>query len=259
MKRFFIFTLSLVFFNSINAQKKSISLDDIWKTNIFRANAVYGLVSMKDGLHYSTLENGKILQYEYQKATDSIIILNEGDLKVGEKKFQIDGYQFSPDETKLLLSTGTEYIYRHSTRENYYLYDRKTKSLTAVSSGEKQMYATFSPDGNKIGFVSGNNIYIKDIASGNVTQITHDGLQNNIINGATDWVHEEEFAFSIAYFWNVDSKKIAYYKFDESKVKEFSFNEFNHQLYPSEYKFKYPKAGENNAQEQRNCCDLIVT
>ncbi|MBA3972078.1 MAG: DPP IV N-terminal domain-containing protein, partial [Bacteroidetes bacterium] len=145
-----------------------------------------------------------------------------------------------------------------STRETYYVYDRKSKSLTPVSAGEKQMYATFSPDGTKVGFVRGNNIFIKDLASGKETQLTTDGLHNNIINGATDWVHEEEFAFSVAYFWSPDSKKIAYYKFDESKVKEFSFNEFNNKLYPTDNKYKYPKAGEANSVVTIHAYDIAT-
>lgn len=256
MKRLLIITLAIFLFTNINAQKKNITLEDILKTGTFRSGGVYGLVSMKDGLHYSAMDDGKILQYEYAKASTPVVIVAEADLKVDGKAIGIDSYQFSPDETKMLISTGTEQIYRHSTRENYYVYDRKTKSLTAVSSGEKQMYATFSPDGNKVGFVRGNNIYIKDLASGKETQVTNDGLHNNIINGATDWVHEEEFAFSVAYFWSPDSKKIAYYKFDESKVKEFSFDEFNNQLYPSGYKFKYPKAGEANSVVTIHTYDL---
>ncbi len=256
MKRLFIIAFSIFLFSNISAQKKNITLEDILKTGTFRAGGVYGLVSMNDGLHYSAMDDGKIFQYEYAKASAPVAIVAEADLKVDGKAIGIDSYQFSPDETKMLISTGTEQIYRHSTRENYYVYDRKTKSLTAVSTGEKQMYATFSPDGNKVGFVRGNNIYIKDLASGKETQVTNDGLHNNIINGATDWVHEEEFSFSVAYFWSPDSKKIAYYKFDESKVKEFSFDEFNNQLYPSGYKFKYPKAGEANSVVTIHTYDL---
>ena len=259
MKRLSILSISMLLLGNISAQKKNITIEDIWKTGTFRSGGVYGLVSMRDGVHYSAMEDGKIMQYEYAKASAPVAIVAEADLKVDGKSIGIDSYQFSPDETKMLISTGTEQIYRHSTRENYYVYDRKTKALTAVSSGEKQMYATFSPDGNKVGFVRGNNIYIKDLASGKETQVTTDGLHNNIINGATDWVHEEEFSFSVAYFWSPDSKKIAYYKFDESKVKEFSFDEFNNQLYPSGYKFKYPKAGEANSVVTIHAYDLAST
>jgi dipeptidyl-peptidase 4 len=260
MKKIFLVSLSLLLLGNINAQKKDITLEDIWKTGTFRAKGVYGLVSMKDGLHYTTFDgndkDGFILSHEYAKVSKPDTLLKESSLKVDGKGITIDNYSFSPDETKMLLSSGTEQIYRHSTRENYYVYDRKTKTITPVTTGEKQSYASFSPDGTKVGFVRGNNIFIKDLSSGKETQVTSDGKFNNIINGATDWVHEEEFAFSVAYFWSPDSKKIAYYKFDESQVKEFSFNEFNNQLYPTEYKFKYPKAGEANSVVTIHTYDL---
>jgi dipeptidyl-peptidase-4 len=258
MKKLFIIGFSILLVNNLSAQKKNISIEDIWKTGTFRSNAVYGLVSMNDGAHYSTMEDGKILRYEYAKISNPETIVTEKELEAITKNISIEYYQFSPDESKMLIATGTEYIYRHSTRENYFVFDRKAKTLTPVSGAEKQMYATFSPDGSKVGFVRGNNLFIKDLASGKETQVTTDGSHNNIINGATDWVHEEEFAFSVAYFWSPDSKKIAYYKFDESKVKEFAFNEFNNQLYPTEYKFKYPKAGEDNSVVTIHTYDLAT-
>ncbi len=247
MKKFIIVSFITLFTGSLSAQKKNIALEDIFKNQVFHSKGVYGLVSMKDGNHYTTLENGQILQFEYAKAASPQIIVDQKTLQLNGKPFTIDGYEFITDESKLLLSTETEKIYRHSTKENYYVYDRKSKLLTPISNGEKQMYGSFSPDGNKVSFVRDNNIFIKDLVTGSETAVTTDGLHNNIINGATDWVHEEEFSFSVAYFWSPDSKKIAYYKFDESKVKEFSFTEFNRQLYPNEYKFKYPKAGEQNS------------
>lgn len=247
MKKLIVAFLFLAGITNVSAQKKNISLEDIYKSPIFYGNGVYGLVSMNDGLHYTTLDEGKILQYEYAKASKPEVIVDQNNLTYDGKKIIINDYQFIKDESKLLIATETEHIYRHSTRENYYVYDRKSTTLTPVSKGGKQMYATFSPDGNKVAFVRDNNIYIVDLLNGVEKAITSDGLRNSIINGATDWVHEEEFTFSVAFFWSPDSKKIAYYKFDESKVKEFSFNEFNHLLYPTEYKFKYPKAGEANS------------
>lgn len=259
MKKLFFLGFALLIVHAGSAQKKNITLEDIWQNGTFSANGVYGLESMKDGLHYTAIENGNILCFKYAKASKPDTILKQSNLLINGKEINIDSYQFSSDENKLLIATETEKIYRHSTRENYYVYDRKNKSLTPVSAGEKQMYGTFSPDGSKVGFVRGNNIFIKELASGKEIQVTFDGKQNNIINGATDWVHEEEFAFSIAYFWNADSKKMAYYKFDESKVNEFSFNEFNGNLYPTEYKFKYPKAGEANSLVTIHVYDLAST
>ncbi len=253
MKKTLIILLSIAHFTF--AQKKDITLEDIWKSGAFRSAGVYGLASMNDGVHYSTIEKGKIVQYEYAKKTEAVVILDESKLIVDGKNISIENYAFSSDENKILIASGTEQIYRHSTREYYFVYDRLTKALKKVSD-EKIMYATFSPDGKMVGYVSGNNIYISDLNTGKQTQITFDGKQNNVINGATDWVHEEEFAFSVAYFWSPDSKKIAYYRFDESNVKEFSFDEFNNQLYPTQYRFKYPKAGEDNSIVTINVYDL---
>lgn len=257
MKKLFIIGFSILLLNNLVAQNKEITLEDIWKTGTFRSKSVLGLVSMNDGIHYSTIINDTIFRYEYERATAPEVIVSKSQLLINGATINIDKYQFSADENKMLIASETEKIYRHSTRENYYVYDRKIKKLTSVSKAEKQMHATFSPDGSKVGYVRGNNIYIKDLSSGKETQITTDGKQNNIINGATDWVHEEEFAFSIAYFWSPDSKKIAYYKFDESKVKEFSFDEFNNQLYPTQYRFKYPKAGESNSIVTIHVYDLL--
>lgn len=247
MKKVFIICFSLCIVNVIVAQKKNITLEDIWKNGVFRSNGVYGLASMKDGLHYSTLKNDTIYSYEYEKATPPELIVCKQQLNVNGTAVAIESYQFSADESKVLITSGTEHIYRHSTRENYYVYDRKTKTTTPVSSSEKLMYGGFSPDGSKVAYVRSNNLFIKDLVTGKEIQVTTDGKQNSIINGATDWVYEEEFAISRAYFWSTDSKRIAYYKFDESKVKEFSFDEFNHNLYPTQYRFKYPKAGEKNS------------
>ena len=186
MKRLFIIGFSILLVNNLNAQKKTISLEDIYKKGLFRSNGVYGLVSMNDGLHYSTSDGDNkdsyILRYEYAKKSAPDTLVKESQLKFDGKIISIDDYSFSPDETQILISSGTEKIYRHSTRQSYYVFDRKTKSLTPISSGEKQMYATFSPDGTKVGFVRANNIFIKDLVSGKETQVTSDGLQNNIIN-----------------------------------------------------------------------------
>jgi len=247
-----------------SAQKKEITLEDLFQKNTFAVKRIYGIRSMKDGEHYTTQganESGQfIVMYEYKtgNAVDTVLKSqwlapslkgedkNNGSLQ-GGGQITIEDYQFSSDESKLLITSEAEQIYRHSTRENYYIYDRKTKTTTFISANGKQMYAEFSPDGNKIGFVRDNNLFVYDIASKKETQITSDGKTNNIINGSTDWVYEEEFAFAKAWFWSPDGSKIAYYRFDESKVKEFSMNKYG-TLYPTDYKFKYPKAGEDNSK-----------
>ncbi|NNM16384.1 MAG: S9 family peptidase, partial [Bacteroidia bacterium] len=155
-------------------------------------------------------------------------------------------YTFTDDEQKVILTCDEERIYRHSTKANHYVFDIKSKKTTAVSADGKQRYATLSPDNKHLAFVRGNNLYIKNFSSGKETAITTDGEHNKIINGATDWVYEEEFAFDRAYQWSADGNKIAFYRFDESKVKDFTMMRFG-ELYPEEVTFKYPKAGEDNA------------
>ncbi|MBI3502971.1 MAG: S9 family peptidase [Bacteroidetes bacterium] len=230
------------------AQKKQITLEDIFQKNTFAVKRIYGIRSMKDGEHYTTLDdNGKqqfIVKHDYKTGKVSDTILKSDGLV---PKIEMDDYRFSEDENKILISSESEQIYRHSKRENYYIYDRKSKATKFISENGKQMYAEFSPDGSKIGFVRENNLFVYDILSGKETQITSDGKINNIINGATDWVYEEEFSFDKAWFWSPDGSRIAYYRFDESNVKEFSMNKYG-TLYPTEYKFKYPKAGEDNSK-----------
>lgn len=241
------------------AQKKNISLENIFKNPLFSVKGVYGLVSMNDGLHYSTLKDGKILKYEYANVGTPEQIVDQNELNYNGKKISINKYSFTKDETKILIASEIESIYRNSTKENYYIYDRTSKSITPVSEAGKQMHGSFSPDGSKVAFVRDNNIFIKDLASGKETAVTTDGLQNSIINGYADWVYEEEFTFSKAFFWSPDNKKIAYYRFDESEVKEYMFTEYKHQLYPSEYKYKYPKAGEKNSVVTIHIYDLATS
>jgi dipeptidyl-peptidase 4 len=157
----------------------------------------------------------------------------------------IDSYVFSNDEKQVLIANNSNPIFRHSFTADYYLYNLAAKSLTKVL--EQVQEPTFSPDGTKIAFAKTNDLYIYDIASKNTTRVTNDGVKNAIINGITDWVYEEEFAFVRAFDWSTDSKKLAYIKFDESEVPQFSMDMYKKDLYPTAETFKYPKAGEKNA------------
>ena len=213
---------------------------------------------MKDGEHYCMLDNDTIInEYEYKTGNKVGTIVSAGKLVPEGKKesISIDDYTLSPDETKILIGTETERIYRHSTRMEYYIWDTNTKKLTQLSKGGKQRLASFSPDGNKVAFLRDNNIFIMDIVSGKESQITTDGLVNNIINGNCDWVYEEEFSFTQAYAWSPDGSKLAFYRFDESKVKEYDLT-FYDSLYPTLYKYKYPKAGEDNSVVSIHVYDL---
>ena len=248
-------SLTILFFaQCVFAQEKMIQLEDIWASRTFSPEWVWGINSMNDGVHYSSLNYGEnnvyITQYSYETGDSISTIVDSKDLD----GISFSDYSFSEDEKKVLLPTETESIYRYSTRSNYYVYDRETKIAEELSEG-KQRLAQFSPDASKVAFVKENNIFIKDIINNTELQVTFDGEINKIINGATDWVYEEEFAFDNGMQWNASGNKIAYYRFDEEKVPEFSMDLFT-DLYPSQSQFKYPKAGETNSTIELFIYDL---
>jgi dipeptidyl-peptidase 4 len=227
---------------------KTITLEDIWETGTFNTRGIRGFVSMNDGIHYTLHRGDSINQYRFDNGNFVQTIISPDELiPVGDgQAIKFQSYSFSSDERKIILATETESIYRYSTRSNYYVYDRETSTLVPLSTNGKQQLADFSPNGSKVAFVRDNNIFIVDLESMAENQITHDGLDRHIINGTTDWVYEEEFAFTKGFHWSPDSKRIAFIRFDESHVKEFWMVNYG-SLYPDHYKFKYPKAGEENA------------
>ncbi|MHC1776245.1 MAG: S9 family peptidase [Lentimicrobium sp.] len=262
MKRFFVpFLVVLALFHvSVYAQGqnpgKPFTLDDLMKKGVFATASVDGLKSMNDGVHYTTLseDNLKLDKFSYKSGEKVATILDLGEFPDSEIKMIVD-YEFSADEKRLLIQSNYEPLYRRSFKADYYICDIATKKFTPLSANGKQQLATFSPDGNTVAFVRENNLFIADPAKGKEIQITTDGKFNEIINGAPDWVYEEEFEFNKAFSWSPDSKKLAYMKFDERAVKMFNMTMFQGQkpsiddnaLYPSNSQFKYPKAGEDNS------------
>jgi dipeptidyl-peptidase 4 len=227
---------------------KEITLEDIWVSGKFNPKGIQGLVSMNDGLHYTIREKDSINQYRYEDGNLVQTILHAGLLtpEGSEKPIRFSNYSFSNDESKMLLATETEGIYRYSSKSDFYVFDRVTKELSPLSPYGKQQLADFSPDGTQVAFVRDNNIFVVDLDAGTEMQITYDGLDRHIINGTTDWVYEEEFAITKGFHWSPDGKNIAFMRFDESHVKEFWMVNYGN-LYPDHHKFKYPKAGEDNS------------
>lgn len=234
---------------NVNAQeKKNLTLSDIYERPTFVYKRVRGMESMKDGDTYAAIEKGEFNVYSYKTGKKVKTLFNFGDLVLpGETDpLPVMNYTLSDDESKVLLMTDYNPIYRHSFIADYYVYDLTTKELFPLSDGGSQRLATFSPDASKVAFMRDNNLFIKDLVTKEETQFTFDGLYNHIINGAPDWVYEEEFGFAQGFFWSPDNTKIAFYRFDESNVKEFQMEIFDN-LYPDWYSFKYPKAGEDNS------------
>lgn len=252
MKQLFNYCLILFLAVGSATAQKNITVEDIWSKGTFRAEYVYGLRSMNDGLDYTALdrtESGQNLnQYSYKTGNLVKTLVKGEDLKTPDGvTITINSYAFSKDETKLLIGTNQEAVYRHSSLSDFYIYDLSSKKSTKLTDGAKQRLAEFSPTGSMVAFVKENNLFIKNLITDTETKVTSDGKWNEVINGGTDWVYEEEFAFNQAFFWSPDGLSLAYYRFDESMVKEFNMAMYD-SLYPEDYKFKYPKAGEDNSQ-----------
>ncbi len=242
---------------SVVAQKKNVSLDEVWTKFAFSQKQVRSINWMKDGSFYSALENGRIVKHQVTDGAAVETLFDEGvSVENLGQKITIADYTLSSNEQKILIETDPEQIYRRSSRAENFVYDIKTKKLAKLSSGGKQSFATFSPDGTKIAFVRQNNLFMVDLNTMSERQITTDGKWNNIINGMCDWVYEEEFSFAKAFFWSPDSRKIAFYTFDESKVPEYNMQMWG-KLYPTDYRYKYPKAGEPNSAVSISVYNLV--
>ncbi len=241
--------LALVVFCNIPLfSQKELSNELIWKTGTFYPETISGIESMNDGNHYTSIDRFKdgneINQYAYKDNKKIKTIFSSKDFN----DFDFYDYSFSKSENYILLTNELESIYRHSSKGNFFIYNIKKNTLSKLTdfSLGKQRLAEFSPDGSKIAFVRNNNLFYIEMETMKELQITKDGKINSIIHGATDWVYEEEFSFHKGFYWSSDSKKIAYYTFDESNVKEYQMEMYG-SLYPTHYKFKYPKAGESNS------------
>ncbi|MCX6288133.1 MAG: S9 family peptidase [Bacteroidetes bacterium] len=251
--------LLLIFPALAQAQQKSISLEDIFKGRKFSSKGVSGIRSMKDGIHYTQVKNDSLNIYDYETGSYVRTIVTSKQLipEHDTLPLPISSYEFSDDENRLMFSKDDEALFRHSSKANYFILDLATGKKIPLYAKGKQRLASFSPAASKVAFVVDNNIFIRDIALSlkaegekdtvnALTQITTDGKVNEIINGATDWVYEEEFGFSRALFWSPDGSGLAYYRFDESKVKEYQLTTYG-ELYPEQSKYKYPKPGEDNS------------
>ncbi len=249
---FIILFLLFLAGTTFGQETKPITLEDAFQSRKFSSAGLYGLRSMNDGLHYTVREGGHIEKFSYK--TGELVETLFDAAEFGELT-SISGYHFNDSETKILIETGVESIYRHSYLASNFVYDMKSATLVPVSGKGKQQLGAFSPDGSYVAFVRENNLYVRDLSQDEEKQVTFDGVRNEIINGAPDWVYEEEFGFSQGFHWSPDGKKIAFYRFDERRVQEFHMTMFG-PLYPESYKFKYPKAGEMNSLVTIHVFDL---
>ena len=247
----------LLCFTALGQQK--ITVEDIY-SGVFRAKGMDELQSMKNTNQYTVLNVDRATRTMQIDLYDFATLKKVSTL-IDSKNFPaladgIDSYTFSTDEKMILIANATNQIYRHSFTADYFLYNTATKELSKILTQVQE--PTFSPDGKKIAFAKENNLFIYDLTTKLTTTVTTDGKKNAIINGITDWVYEEEFAYVRAFDWSKDSKKLAYIRYDESQVPEFSMSMFHKDLYPTIETFKYPKAGEKNSLVSMFIYDVTV-
>lgn len=254
--------LILFIFPIVLLAQQKYTLEDIWVKYAFMPKTAKGFNVLKDGNSYLEIEasakDGVMTLAKHDMKTGKFLVelVNGNDVKIDNKFLDLNSYELSPNEDKLLLYENLEHVYRRSPKANYLVFDIATKVVTRLSTGSKQMFPKFSPDGKKIAFVKDNNLWYLDLVSGKETAVTTDGEANKIKNAWADWVYEEEFSKADYFDWSANSQYLAYVRFDETRVKEFTMDYFKGDLYPEKYTFKYPKAGEDNSIVSVHTYDL---
>lgn len=263
--KFSILLLALMTMTNILASS-GLTIEEI-NSGLFAPKGIRNIVSMLDGEHYTQLsdDNTQIVKYSYKTGKQVGVVF---DVKTARECSldHIDGYTFSPDEKRILIQTETTPIYRHSYTAVYYLFNVANNKLQKLTEGAIRI-PTFSPDGNQLAFVRDNDIFLIKFLYGYAeSRVTKDGELNKVINGAPDWVYEEEFAFNSALTFSPDSKMIAYIKWNESNVPTYTFPLYKglapaldeYADYPGTYSYKYPIAGQENSEVSVMTFDIFT-
>jgi len=266
MKRLSIFLVLLFMFFACSSQQGQerdpsiLTLERIFSSQEFASERFGPARWLKDKSAYTTLEDSRskkgardIVLYDAETGKREVLVSAKKLIPKGQSKpLSISNYDWSSDGKKLLIFTNTKRVWRQNTRGDYWVFDLNDGNLHKLG-GEVEpsslMFAKFSPDGSKVAYVIKNNIYVEDLRSHQMKQLTKDGSET-IINGTFDWVYEEEFSLRDGFRWSPDSKWIAYWQLDAEGVKTFYLINNTDQLYPKLIPVQYPKAGETNSSSR---------
>lgn len=256
MKHLNLTLLFCIIATQIGVAQRQIQQEEIWN-GTFRTKVMQSVNSMEKSNQYTRIE--RIAKDQQEINLYNFETLEKAKTIFSTSAFQniksIDTYVFDHKEEQILIGTNSTSIFRRSALADFYLYNPTKNTLVKVAD-HKIMEPTFSNDGTKIAYAYQNNLFVYDVASQKTQQITNDGKKNHIINGISDWVYEEEFSIVRMFDWNKDGDKLAYVKFDETDVPEYSMDIYGTGLYPTQDKFKYPKAGEKNSLVSIHIFDL---
>lgn len=234
------------------------TIDEIFTGKFSARGAGYGMRSTTDGQHYTLVsqDGSAILRYNF--ATGALVDTLFSTAKARDCEFKrFDDYQIAPSGHHILLHTEREHIYRRSTKSVVYHYDVRRNRVQPLSETQgKVMIPTFSPDGRMVAFVREGDIFIKKFDYDTEVRVTTDAKRNHVMNGVTDWVYEEEFSVTKLMSWSEDGASLAFVRTDESAVPEYRMPMYHGNLYPTDYTYKYPKAGEPNSRVSVHLYDV---
>jgi dipeptidyl-peptidase 4 len=253
-----LFIISLPIFVHAQATDQNVlTIDRIFASGEFGVQGVGGFRWLKTGNAYTRIEPSEaskdgtdLVSYDVEKNTRSVLISADKLIPAGEKMpLRISGYEWSADNKQLLIFTNTKRVWRQNTIGDYWVLNLMSGKLQKIGGNAKPstlMFAKFSPDGKRVGYVLENNLFVEDLTNQKITQLTKDGSKT-LINGTSDWVNEEEFDLRDCWRWSPDSKSIAFWQFDASGIKDFILVNNTDELYPKLTYLPYPKAGTTNA------------
>jgi dipeptidyl-peptidase-4 len=244
---------------STAADSTLLTVDRIYASAEFRGGSFGPLAWLSDGASYTTLESSAgtddgrdIVRYDAQTGARTILVPASRLVPPGDSvPLEIEDYSWSDDGNRLLIFTNSEQVWRTNTRGDYWVLDRTTwnlKKLGGDGPPSTLMFAKFSPDGRRLGWVRYGeyDLYVEDLASGRITRLTTDGSRTTI-NGTFDWVYEEELGLQDGWRWSPDGQAIAYWQLDATGVRDFPLYNTTDSLYAYVIPVQYPKAGQTNS------------
>ncbi len=244
------------------AEPADLSLESLFNASTFQGGFFRGGRWAESGpvVRYIERTEGGTDLMEYNLETDTRTVLIDGSGLAkpdGDGLIQIEDYAYSADRSKVLLYTDSERVWRLNTKGYYYVYDPEAGTATPVSdrAAGLQMFAKFDPAGERVAFVRDRDLFVVDLAAGTETRLTDSGSPGGVINGTFDWVYEEEFGLRDGFQWSPDGQHLAFFQLDETDTRDFQMTDFR-TLYPEYTKFRYPKAGEVNAEIRIGVIDM---
>ncbi|HEX9166354.1 MAG TPA: S9 family peptidase [Gemmatimonadales bacterium] len=232
-----------------------LTVSRIFGTPEFRPES-FGPAVWLDGASYTTVEDAAsgpgrdIVRYDAATGARTVLVTAASLTLPGRREpLAIDDYSWSAGQRHLLVFTNSKPVWRLNTRGDYWVLDRTSGALRQIGTFAQPstlMYAKFSPDGTRVGYVVENNLYVEQLATGAVTQLTRDGSRT-VINGNFDWVYEEELGLHDGWQWSPDGRRIAYWQLTADRVRDFFLLRNTDSLYSQVVPIQYPKAGEENS------------